>query len=230
MSGKLCNSPSVHNLVLIPTGTVGIIVMQTLRKIPGGQVPFPLAWTCCLVSALLWPFSSVFASSGALPFLCGNKKHFDKISDNKPSNMSALAGTEAGDVVNWVSLPSLGHVVPPSGHGACTVLAAAWGKDRSRRGGRGWAGILPNIWASKPIQIVFPSGRCLWYMWAASNSETVIAKSWLLILEGGGVKQPVAVWYSVPDLFETSINIQLTFEIPDSSREESNSDLVLQLP
>lgn len=64
--------------------------------------------------------------------------------------MSAVAGTEAGAVVNWASLPSLGHVVPPSGHGACTSLAAAWGKDQSRRGGRGWVGILPNIWASKP--------------------------------------------------------------------------------
>lgn len=42
--------------------------------------------------------------------------------------MSAVAGTERGAVVNWAGLPSLGHVVPPSGHAACTSLAAAWGE------------------------------------------------------------------------------------------------------
>lgn len=39
---------SDHNPVLILSGTIGTIVMQTPANIPGGQY-FPRSWACCLV-------------------------------------------------------------------------------------------------------------------------------------------------------------------------------------
>lgn len=54
--------------------------------------------------------------------------------------MSAAAGREAGAVDGWASLPSLGHGVPPSGHGACTAPAAARRKERP--GQEGWESCL----------------------------------------------------------------------------------------
>lgn len=113
-------------------------------KNTGGQVPFPLAWMCCIFAALLCPFSAVFSGISAPPFLRANKKHFIKISDNKLANMSATAGTQT-DVVSWVSLPSLSHVLPPTGRGAGTALTAAWKKSQQ---GRWWSSrleILPSI-------------------------------------------------------------------------------------
>lgn len=90
--------------------------------------------------------------------------------------MSAVAGREAGAVGGWASLPSLEHGVPPSGHGACTALAAAWGKERPGQEGQESCPIFGLQNQTKPF---FLSGRYSQCVWASGSWEAVVAKSWL---------------------------------------------------